>query len=242
MTNSIIKILDWDSNFFEMRVAKVLNSRNKLSDLKSILEELEKEKIDLAYFTSKSPISDASKIISGNFEIKFVDERATFLKKIGNKREYDLNISEYKEEEVTPELLKLAIESGVYSRFKIDEKIPNSRFEELYRLWMINSVSKKISDAVLVYKDAEKIIGFVTIGKKNERGNIGIIAVDAAGRGKGIGKSLVKAAEYYCSNVGLNELQVVTQKINIPACSLYKKCGFDLESTVCFYHIWQSKI
>ncbi len=241
MNNPSLKMLDWDSNFFKMRVARVLKSAKQFLDLIPIFKELESEKIDLAYFSSKEEISGSEKIIFQDFEMNLVDEKATFLKKLEKQSKNHPNISAYTENIIEPTLFDLAIESGIHSRFKVDERIPNSKFEEMYRLWMINSVNKKISDVVLVYKEADKIIGFVTVGKKENRGNIGIIAVDATGRGKGIGKSLVNAAENYCIEIGLKYLQVVTQGKNIPACKLYEKCGFDLESILYFYHIWKSK-
>ncbi len=241
MNNSSLKILDWDSDFFKLRIAKVLDSAKEVSDFLPIFRKLEKEKIDLAYFASDQKVMNADKLIFERFEMFLVDEKVTFLKNIVNDSEAHPNICEYKENEVAPELLNLAIESGIYSRFKIDQNIPNAKFEEMYRLWVINSVRKKISDVVLVYKKANKIIGFVTVGRKEDMGKIGIIAVDAAGRGKGVGKALIKSAENYCFQVGIKYLKIVTQGKNIPACKFYKKCGYTLKSTLYFYHIWKSK-
>jgi dTDP-4-amino-4,6-dideoxy-D-galactose acyltransferase len=143
----------------------------------------------------------------------------------------------YSENYPNKKLIDLAIESGIYSRFNVDPKIGRKKFEELYTRWIIKSVSKEIADDVLVYKIGGEIAGFVTVGQKNGRADIGIIAVDKSYRGKGIGKTLMKTAEnFYFDKLKL--IQVVTQGHNLPAIKLYEGCEFKIEKVEFLYHLW----
>ena len=136
-------------------------------------------------------------------------------------------------------LIDLSIQSGIYSRFNIDKKIGKEKFQQLYTLWMVNSINLKIAKDVLVYTEMKDLAGFVTLGEKNNQADIGIISVDSTFRKKGIGKILMTSAEKKFSNLGYDSIQVVTQGDNIPACKLYESCGYQVDSLEFFYHIWK---
>ena len=64
-------------------------------------------------------------------------------------------------------------------------------------------------------------------------------AVDSIFRGKGIGRILFENAEKWAFENGYNEIQIVTQGDNKPACSLYESLGYKVDSMEYFYHIWR---
>ena len=92
---------------------------------------------------------------------------------------------------------------------------------------------------VFIYQENQIIAGFVTLGEKKSRAEIGIIAVDNNYRGKGIGKSLMFAAENWFAGKKYNEIRVVTQGDNLPACRLYESCGYKTDNVEYFYHLWK---
>ena len=77
------------------------------------------------------------------------------------------------------------------------------------------------------------------IGEKNKRADIGLVGVDASVRGKGIASKLLKCAEQFARKHTYNEMQVVTQIQNEPACKLYEKYGFKKDSVVNIFHVWK---
>jgi dTDP-4-amino-4,6-dideoxy-D-galactose acyltransferase len=77
-----------------------------------------------------------------------------------------------------------------------------------------------------------------TLGDKNERGDIGLLAVAADKRGQGLGIQIVNGALQEFKAKGYELAQVVTQQDNIPACRLYERCGFTVEKVENFYHFW----
>ena len=92
---------------------------------------------------------------------------------------------------------------------------------------------------MLVWRNPEnQEAGLLTLGEKNGRADIGLLAVDAAVRGQRIGQQLVAAAHVQALAWGYTTLQVVTQGDNFPACRFYEKCGFTPESVEHIYHLW----
>ncbi|HEY5464292.1 MAG TPA: GNAT family N-acetyltransferase [Hanamia sp.] len=234
LMNNDFEILQWDSDFFNFKVAKIKNDVLLKGDF---FEKLYKENVQLAYYSSKTKLTETS---NEYYNLNLVDEKITFLKEIEISSLMSKTES-YLEKYPGKKLIELAIESGIYSRFNVDPKIGRKKFEELYTQWIIKSVSKEIADDVLVYKIDDQIAGFVTVGQKNGRADIGIIAVDKSNRGKGIGKTLMKAAENFYFNK-LKLIQVVTQGDNLPAIKLYTSCGYKQETTEYFYHLWKKAI
>jgi ribosomal protein S18 acetylase RimI-like enzyme len=227
------EILTWDSDFFNFKVARIKENIDPDND-KTILKDLFEKDITLVYYSSPGRLQNFE---NSFYSIAHVDQKVTYIKDITD-HQNDHRIKSYKKNYPEKKLIDLAISSGVYSRFNMDKKIGRKNFEDLYTHWIIKSVAREIADEVLVYRDNNKIRGFVTTGKKNNRADIGIIAVDAAYRGKGIGKALMFEAEKFYYNK-LDTIQVVTQRDNLPASRLYESCGYTLEKAEHFYHLWR---
>ena len=227
--------LPWDSKFFRFPVARI-NDEVDIFANKNILQSLFENNIRLAYYSSSRKLVIPE---SNLYEVKLVDKKVTYTKEIIDQK-VSPKIMYYDKKFPEPKLISLAIESGIYSRFNVDERMGREKFEALYRQWIVKSVAKEIADEVLVYKINDEIAGFVTVGKKSNRADIGIIAVDNKYRGRGVGKALMLGAESLYKNK-FNYIQVVTQKDNLPACKLYESCGYTRESLEYFYHIWQKE-
>lgn len=136
----------------------------------------------------------------------------------------------------------LALESGRFSRFRIDPKIGEARWAELYRLWIRNSLSGEIADSVFVRRRTGAIVGYVTVKRQDpSRARIGIIGVDSAERGTGVGSALVGAARHWAASRKLTELWVATQQANDGANRFYASRGFTLHSKTDIYHLWATR-
>jgi ribosomal protein S18 acetylase RimI-like enzyme len=90
---------------------------------------------------------------------------------------------------------------------------------------------------VLVAGDPVAPHGFITL-EPGEPAHIGLLAVGAAHRGKGLGRRLVLEAERLCTVQGTFSLWVATQGSNQPARRLYERCGFMQETVVAQFHAW----
>lgn len=224
-------ILPWDSAFFEFKVARV----NTTEINAGLLNELYRQNVELAYFSAAKKLDDTQ---SELYEIKLVDKKLTYAKEVVQVS-LDNTIVSYPLHFPEEALLALAIRSGLYSRYYTDEKIDRKKFEQLYRQWIINAVEKKMASEVLVqYKDKE-LTGFVTVGNKDDRADIGLIAVAENFGRQGIGKALMEGAEHHAVKQQYKAIQVVTQAYNTAACKLYESCGYQLEQAEFFYHLWK---
>jgi dTDP-4-amino-4,6-dideoxy-D-galactose acyltransferase len=234
-------ILDWDSQFFEKKIGRIESIITNRNELLGVTSKLTKLNVDLAYYSSVSSLSKGL-MYSDSYDIKLVDRKTTYKKRIDQGVPFNSCVNKYAKDFPEQQLLDLSVESGVYSRFKIDDRIGGDKYQDLYRTWIINSVNKKLAAEVLVYKLNETIAGFVTLGEKKGRADIGIIAVSSAFRGKGIAKSLMLSAEnWFFQNSGFKEIQVVTQGDNLPACKLYESCGYEIDKVEYFYHLWKKQ-
>lgn len=231
-----LKKLEWDSDFFGFGVAR-LDYSNELNLEESLKNSLQNPH-HLVYVFSPDPIKEKQNLTT----LDTMGVKLIFKKKLVSKSvKLHSNIVSYPNEIVSEKLLDLAYQSGIYSRFKLDPKMPKGSFEKLYQLWIKGSVERSIAKEVYVYKVGAEIAGMLTLGIKNGHGNIGLIAVDAKFRGQKIGANLLEAADYFCIKEGLGYLDVATQKENQPAVGFYHKNGFKIVKEEYIYHYWKAK-
>lgn len=235
------QILDWDTEFLGVTVARVAEPDLNEFELVDILTELKAKGAALVYWSSNRELEkDFVTRLGGNltdYKTTFaLDFRDVDFEKFAN---FDI-VEAYTQSMPYNDIVELAIQSGEYSRFSVDPNIPKERFLTLYKIWIDRSLAKEIAEEVLVIREdkGQRVVGMVTLGNKQGRGDIGLIAVDREHRGKRYGEQLVHAAQRWFVNDGYKSGQVVTQGANAPACSLYRKCGYSVERVEYFYHFW----
>jgi dTDP-4-amino-4,6-dideoxy-D-galactose acyltransferase len=239
------KILQWDTDYFGYITAKIIPKKLKINEIKKSFKNMLLQNVKLAYWAS-DPTDEESQKAANLLKGILVDKKSTYYIDIANEKntriiapnKWKNTVEEYTKETPCTALLKLAIQSGIYSRFRVDPNIGMQQFEEIYRQWIINSTNKKVADAVLVAKSNNKIIGMVTVKKENNIGNIGLIAVDKQMQKQNIGSALLQAAHTWFLSHDCTIFQVVTQKDNISGCRLYEKAGYSLKRLEYFYHFW----
>jgi len=238
-TENKAKFLEWDSRLFGYRIASLNLVNLSSDDLKLIIKELEGESVRLVYC-----FANPSDLVSNNslraMSAFLADEKVTFSCSLPsqNINESSDHIESYKLNIVTPKLRLLALQSGEFSRFRLDPRFTNNEYDKLYSVWIENSVNKYISDEILVFNENDSLYGFITLSIKNQIGSIGLIAVDQEVRGKSIGKKLVNASLKYFNEKNIGEVEVVTQSANKGACRFYESCGFKIKSIINVYHLW----
>lgn len=235
------QILDWDTAFFGMKVARILPSRLAAEELERVLARMRSEGVALAYWAS-DPQDEVSQQAAQACQGLLADKKTTFAMELGPDHgpaeETGWVVEEFTDDVPNSELESLAIEAGIQSRFRLDPRIPDGKCADLYRQWIRNSTNRRLADAVLVVRQTGRIVGMVTVAEKHGAGDIGLIAAAAAMRGKKLGMALVRAAQAWARNRGLKRAQVVTQGANAAACRLYEKCGYRVTKTENLYHFW----
>lgn len=234
------ELLDWDTKILGVATAKILPAKLTSNQLKKILHELQTHNINLVYWASDSEdqVSQQAATEAKGF---LADRKVTYWLDLTHFTvpDYDASrIESYLDQRPIHDLQELAIAVGLESRFKMDPKISFRQLEAVYHTWLENSIKRKIAKEVLVIRKGQRIVAMTTLGEKNGRGDIGLLAVNPDYRGQQLGKLLVHASQRWCKDQGYSHAQVVTQKANAAACKLYESCGYKLEKIEHFYHFW----
>ena len=229
----MLRRLDWDSEFFKLKIGRLdLDSVEEFSEIMLKAEKL-RQSYDLLYIFTEGTLTQHFS------DIKLVDTKTIFTKQLVNSPKEILDVSKYVDSVVSQDLYHLAWVSGKYSRFQLDKRFPDDAYERLYSRWIEQSVVGNMASGVFVHSSDGKIDGMITVGVNDKEASIGLIAVDDAAQGRGIGTKLIQSVEAYLLNETLvTTLKVATQWENKAACRLYEKNGFEVESKTNIYHWW----
>jgi len=228
-----IKTLDWDSKFFNKKIASVHLTEFKKASFLKTLQKAKTNEIKLLYvFCHKDVILPDSFLNS--VQGIHADTKLTFE---GLSKPYE--VMEYDSYSSNLELINLAFISGEHSRFNRDKKnFSRQEFERLYKEWINKSISKDLADKIYVTYYQSKISGFITL-KTNKKGigEVGLISVNPEIQGKGVGSDLLnKGSDFFFRN-GIKQIQIPTQKQNDTACQFYRKHNFHVTHAENVYHI-----
>jgi dTDP-4-amino-4,6-dideoxy-D-galactose acyltransferase len=232
-------LLDWDTHFFGYKIASVKASEIGLIRLNTIIRELKEQDYKLAYCFVAPDDNTSNESVKQIFGF-LADEKVTYSIDVTKELNFPVtdHILTYNFNNTSEKLKTLALQSGLYSRFKIDPDFHNNEFERLYTEWIEKSVERKLANEVLIYSEGDDLLGFITLALHENSGSIGLIAVDENQRGKAIGKKLIGAALQYFYDHKITTVDVVTQKSNYAACRFYESCGFKIKSIINIYHLW----
>ena len=238
-------VLDWDSAFFGVKVARLNDPGLSDPQLSEALAALRADGVRLVYWHADRP-RDADVI--GRLGGHLADRKVTYVMDVRGHAGVNgaLEVPECPDGLVEPhapsmplqDLESLAIQSGEHSRFALDPNIPREAFIGLYTRWIHRAIGQDMAQEVLVIRAGERVVAMVTLGVKNGRGDIGLLAVDQHHRGLHHGERLLQAARGWFQQAGVELAQVVTQGANVPACRLYEKCGYTVETVQHVHHFW----
>lgn len=228
-----VERLAWDSDFFGLRIGRVFVSTEEEGVALASLRKNLKEDYDLLYlFTSHGMRFPDDKV-------KLVDEKVVYCLSKVISSEANPNVELWDGNKgVTDELLYLALISGKYSRFKLDERLPSGSYERLYSRWIERSVNHVIATEVFCYMVNNMPRGLVTLDRKNGVGTIGLVAIHEDFQYQGIGAAMMRHVIRFAQKHDCGKLSVTTQLENVSACKLYEKVGFQVESVTDVWHWW----
>jgi dTDP-4-amino-4,6-dideoxy-D-galactose acyltransferase len=248
---SAIVRLDWESEHFGVHAAQLATTQLSDDELAEILQQARRGRIELVVWPAENG-RDVSRALLGDFHGMLVDRKATFVRPldargpdIDSARATDPLVVEYNRGTACDSLVELALAAGAYSRFRLDPRIPQERFEAMYHRWIARSVAHELADIVLVAPpssgsapDDDRLLGMISLSEADGIASIGLVAVAAEVRGRGIGSALIRAAHGWMRNRGAGEARVVTQLANRPACQLYERSGYRLARVQPYFHFW----
>jgi dTDP-4-amino-4,6-dideoxy-D-galactose acyltransferase len=232
--------LEWDSAFFDFPIAFAVCDKVTLKDIDEIQKELSAFEKALCYLISKEPASSGL-----HPNLYPMPAKVTYSKQLGISDKRDTIHPQIfllgNQFEVGEELLQLAYLSSQNSRFKVDSNFSTKDFQRLYKEWLQKSLDREIADEFYVYRKDNQFFGFLTLKFKVGISEIGLISVNQAYHGEGIGTKLIQAAISSSARNNCEKIIVSTQDINLQACAFYEKNNFSLEERAYFSHLWNFK-
>lgn len=228
----MVHLLKWDTDNFGIKVGKLILEECNKDYLYAELSKAKEDGFNLLYIKGVALPEDWL-----NENIKLADEKVVYSQTLSRTdRNVDTAVVSGFGTPISEELYQLSFESGKYSRYKLDKKLPGHIFKTLYSLWIKRSLNGAIADDVLLYKDGSKAVGMLTYKIESDHVEIGLVAVNPSYAGKGIGTKMMQTL---FSKFPLGaKISVATQKKNKAACHYYEKNGFEVESVTNIYHVW----
>lgn len=243
MTCAECRFLEWDSEFFGRRIARLDGGRLTAARLQAASPWWQDHKIECVYFLAES--GDPPTVsLAEDHGFRFVDVRMTLTHTLLSvplvpTPPLGVQIRPYAPSDIG-ELRAIASRSHRDSRFYADPRFTMARANALYETWIERACTDH-GHAVLVPARDERPVGYVTCRlDEGMIGHIGLIAVADSAQGLGVGRALVAAALSWCRERGACAANVVTQGRNLPAQRLYQRSGFVSQSLELWYHRWFS--
>lgn len=229
--------LEWDSRHFGRKIGRVKGMHLDAARMASVLDWNQEQEMECLYLLADPASELTLKLAKGN-GFEQMDERLTFRRSTSGLKPTCVDeIREFLPEDL-PELEVIAARSHGESRFYRDRHFERELCDEMYRIWIRRSCGGW-AERVWVAIDQGRPVGYCTchIGVEGQ-GNIGLIAVAEACRGRGIGGKVLQRSLHYFAGRGIASVSVVTQGANQKARALYERCGFRLEKSEVWFHGW----
>lgn len=237
------RVLGWDTKFWGQRIARLEESAVTPEALRAFDGWCTDNGIASAFLlvAADDRVSTLAAERAGFF---FTDVRMTFRATVGGRPRVPLGgrLRLANSGDRGP-LAELARASHASTRFFHDPNFDDERCRDLYAQWMISSLDGA-ADAVIVAEAGGTPVGYVTceLDAGEDSGRIGLIAVEPASRGRGLGSALCEAALDWFSAEGALSVEIVTQGSNVSAQRVFQASGARTVSTELWFHKWYEPV
>ena len=239
----VCQFLPWDSAFFGVRIAKVVDQKINRDSAKAINTWCREQNIRCLYFLSAG--DDQETVATAEEEgFHLVDIRVTMEQQLlppKTAQPLPKNIAiRLAASSDLPALKALAGSAFSLSRFYFDPGFSRQHCSDLYQTWVEKSCAAA-NQFVLAAEVEGKIVGFISAEweqKRIEYGKIGLLGVAQGMRGRGFGQHLMEHCLERLAGMGMRRIEAITQARNIGAQRVNQRTGFITRSVDLWYHKW----
>ncbi len=231
--------LTWDSAHFGMAVGRVAGEVHDESALAPLLEQARAAGARLVYYLHVQPWELAPELLEryGGSRVAGYVRFARALAPTGlPKPTPGVALEVYRGPADDAGLLALGVGAGWLSRFRSDRRLSGQKCDDLYTIWTRRSLLGELADETLVARIEDAAVGLVTYRVHDGFGEIGLVGMAPAVRGRGIGSALLAYTHARLAARGVARAEVVTQTENEGACRLYRRAGYAPVVEGCYYH------
>ncbi|MGI9252343.1 MAG: GNAT family N-acetyltransferase [Thermomicrobiales bacterium] len=239
MTVEPCALIPWDSAFWGMPIARVVNGRLTPEDVPAIERWCAANGIRCLYLLLPCDDSEGSRTAAES-SFRQVDVRLRFERRLDDRRLAPLppGIQPAIPEDA-PALREIAAASHGATRFFADGRFPRDGCRELYATWIERSIGG-YAEQTLIHVDDRGPAGYITLHLPEGEcaGTIGLLAVAERARRRGAGRALVEAGLDWLAAHGAERASVVTQGANLASRALYERAGFAFAECGLWHHRW----
>jgi len=246
MTDLPIQFLQWDSDFFGHRIARINTTTADMQLLQQIDDWCEAEQIDCVYFQAEAEDIQTLQIAPRmGYEFQGLQlEVSRPLQTLASDADVKINPDVIIRKSIPDDVESIcAISRRAYSwtRFYNDAKFDNDRADDLYDTWMRKSVLENYVPHVQVAELNGEVVGYTSLKYDKTDQNTGmvdLIAVNPAMQGQRIGQTLILACVELLKQEGKTQFSLSTQGRNMSLVRFYERLGFKSTHLRFWYHKW----
>lgn len=230
--------LHWDSDYFEVNCAKVILKREiSNKEGKEIIRAF--DNYDFITIVNNSNNYKNNIWLGGNTTSFLTDINIQFSKKTNNNINHADEVSIVNNMVGNEEIIQIAGNAFVFSRFYNDPNLNEEKSRELYVNWVRNSFRKE-DKYFVISTENKRVTGFILFSYDSVSSQcvIELIAVDKLFTGRHVGSKLMIELENYLAGINIDTIKVGTQIDNIAAANFYSACGFHYIGCSSIYHYW----
>lgn len=238
-----IQLLEWDSAHYGMPVGNITGSIDTPDSLDAALASAQAQGIRLAFWLSSDAFAPNPRSLRlyGGQRIVGYRRYARPINNVDRDQASDPRCESAVGAAPDQALIDLAVQAGRCSRFHLDKRLPDGRFEAMYETWIVRSLSGELADDVLVIRDThDRIQSLVTYRTSKAAVQIGLVCTTEAAQGAGCATTLLSEVHQRIGRSGMRKVVVATQPENHAACSLYEKSGYSVDLAGSYYHFLMS--
>lgn len=116
---------------------------------------------------------------------------------------------------------RTAMMPAINQAFAIETFLEGTRTDEVRLAEMMQT-----GEFLIAQNGSSKIVASVYVEIKGKRGYLGMLAVDPAEQGTGLGRVMVDAVEDYCRNNGCSGVDLVVISLRTDLPPFYRKLGY----------------
>ncbi len=245
MSPEYCTFLDWDTDFFGVRIGKLTAPRLDAAILSDVDAWCTKETIDCLYY--QAPANDPGTIqLAEKAGFQLVEVRLIFERHLDDwepgKRPHldDGTIIRAARLSDLPAVQDIAQGSYIDSRFYFDRRFTETCWQAYYRTWVRKSLEGGAEMALVAEKDGQ-LLGYITGVPTPDRTEMmyELTGVNLTVRRGGVGQELFRSGMDWCVQHGIPYIWLATQGRNIATQRMVQRNGFITKACYLYYHRWR---
>lgn len=238
-----IEKLEWDSNFFGIRVGRVIIDDKAAINSEVFLQEAETQ-FDLVYVLSYDKLLSTELTVLGKLSLKDI---MLTLSMPFNKDQFTHGYYKFRTALDNEELngcYKIAEQTAVVSRFYSEPIVGVEKTKGLYRRWIDTAIDKTFSDGLFIKYESDEISGIHLIKTdcKNKIGYFTLTGVNPDFKRKGIGRELwMQSFAYWAQEREIDTIKSPFSFQNKESLNFHLKMGFNKVEEIKYIYHWVKK-